>query len=122
MARSITREDGIAAVREWTTTRPKAQRSVVATAVRWTLQTLAADAPGRAVEVRVPPWGAIQCIPGPQHSRGTPANVVETNPETWLALAVGEVTWEEALAAGDIAASGTRADISHWLPLLRVNK
>lgn len=122
MARAIPREDGMAALRAWAADPAGAGRSVVATAVRWTLQTLASDAPGRSVEVRVPPWGAVQCIAGPRHTRGTPPNVVEMSPAVWLALAVGDVTWDESTARGEIAASGERADISHWLPLVRISK
>jgi hypothetical protein len=86
-------------------------------AVRALLATLAAKAPGRSVEVRIPPYGAIQCVDGPRHTRGTPPNVVETDPLTWLALATGGTSWVEAVAAGRIRASGVRADLSAYLPL-----
>ena len=122
MARKISREEGLGALREWAADPEGAGRTVVAMAVRWTLQTLASDAPGRSVEVRVPPWGAVQCIAGPRHTRGTPPNVVEMSPDVWLALAIGDVTWDEATGRGEIAASGARADISHWLPLVRLSK
>ncbi len=89
----------------------------VATAVRWTLEELALAAPGRAVEVRVPPYAAVQCLPGPTHRRGTPPTVIETDPVTWLRLAVGEVSWAEALRDGAVLASGARADLSAWLPV-----
>lgn len=111
----------MAAVQQWAED-PDVGRSVIALAVRWTLQLLAADAPGRTVEVRVPPWGAVQCIQGPRHTRGTPPNVVEMEPDVWLGLATGRREWQEAAAAGEILASGTRADISHWVPLVRVSK
>ena len=88
-----------------------------ATAVRYLLQLLAEKAPGNSVEVRVPPFGAVQVIEGPRHTRGTPPNVVETDPATWIALATGAEQWTDASAAGRISASGTRADISHLLPL-----
>ena len=87
------------------------------TAVRFTLEELAQRAPGRSVEVRVPPYGAVQCVEGPRHTRGTPPNVVETDPQTWLALATGAESWHEALAAGRVHASGERADLAAWLPL-----
>lgn len=92
-------------------------RATVATAVRYTLQLLAERTPGRSVEVRVPPCGVVQCVPGPRHTRGTPPNVVETDPETWLALATGATSWSDALAGGNVGASGPRADLSELLPL-----
>ncbi|RMI13936.1 sterol carrier family protein [Cellulomonas triticagri] len=87
------------------------------TAVRFTLEELADIAPGHTVEVRVPPDGAVQAVEGPRHTRGTPPNVVETDPATWLALVTGAQTWDEALASGKVAASGERADLARWLPL-----
>ncbi|WP_435738373.1 sterol carrier family protein [Cellulosimicrobium sp. PMB13] len=94
-----------------------AERRDVTTAVRFTLEELADVAPGHAVEVRVPPAGAVQAVEGPRHTRGTPPNVVETDPETWLGLATGELTWADAVAAGRVRASGERSDISWLLPL-----
>jgi len=88
-----------------------------ATAVRYSLEELAARAPGRTVEVRVPPFGAAQCVEGPRHTRGTPPNVVETDPQTWLLLATGRMSWREAAERGAIRASGQRADLSAHLPL-----
>ena len=87
------------------------------TAVRFTLEELADLAPGNAVEVRVPPDGAVQAIAGPRHTRGTPPNVVEMDPRTWLELAAGLLTWGDAAAAGRVHASGERADLAEWLPL-----
>lgn len=95
-------------------------RAELAAAVRLSLHTLAADAPGRTVEVRVPPFAAVQCVAGPRHTRGTPPNVVETDPRTWLELAVGRKEWAAAVAAGEVRASGTRADLGQLLPLLRL--
>lgn len=92
-------------------------RATVATAVRYTLEELATGAPGRSVEVRVPPYGAVQCIEGPRHTRGTPTNVVETDAETWLALATGALSWSQAEASGAVRSSGIRADLSAYLPL-----
>lgn len=97
-----------------------ASREDRATAVRYTLQCLADRAPGKSVEVRVPPFGAVQAVEGPGHTRGTPPNVIETDPATWLALATGATTWADAVAAGTVRASGTRATIEAWLPLVRV--
>jgi uncharacterized protein (TIGR03083 family) len=87
-------------------------------AVRALLDVLAENAPGRSVEVRVPPYAAIQCIEGPRHSRGTPGNVVETDPTNWLRLAAGRTTWPDAVESGHVSASGQRADLSPHLPLL----
>lgn len=88
-----------------------------ATAVRYLLQLLAEKAPGNTVEVRVPPFGAVQVLEGPRHTRGTPPNVVETDADTWIALATGAQPWSDLYAAGLISASGTRADISALLPV-----
>lgn len=94
-----------------------ADRNTTATAVRYLLQLLAERAPGNTVEVRVPPFGAVQCIPGPRHTRGTPPNVIETDAATWLALAAGELTWEAGVASGTVHASGQRATLDGLLPL-----
>lgn len=94
-----------------------APRATVATAVRFTLEELATRNEGNSVEVRIPPFGVTQCIAGPRHTRGTPPNIVETDPETWLAVAVGETPFAEALSAGRITASGTRADLGQATPL-----
>ena len=99
-----------------------ARREETATAVRYLLQLLAEQAPGNTVEVRVPPFGAVQAIEGPRHTRGTPPNVIETDAATWLALATGAQTWATALAAGSVAASGSRADLSGHLPILRMRE
>ncbi|TDV40005.1 sterol carrier family protein [Actinophytocola oryzae] len=109
--------DAVAAVLPWTGT---PQRPVLAKAVRLSLRTLAQVAPGRSVEVRVPPFAAVQCVEGPRHTRGTPPNVVETDPRTWLELAAGSLEWTEALASGRITASGNRADLGALLPLVRL--
>ncbi|MEU6798294.1 sterol carrier family protein [Nonomuraea wenchangensis] len=93
------------------------ERDAARQAVRLLLDRLAAAAPGRTVEVRVPPYAAVQAIPGPRHTRGTPPNVVETDGRTWIELAVGRLTWEEAVAKCAVSASGSRADLSAYLPL-----
>ncbi len=85
--------------------------------VKETLALLTERAPGRAIEVRIPPYSAVQCGDGPTHTRGTPANVIEMDAQTWLALAHGERTWADAMAAGLIIASGVRADLTSLLPL-----
>lgn len=93
-------------------------RTVRATAVRYTLQRLGELAPGKSVEVRVPPFGAIQCVEGPGHTRGTPPNVVEMDADTWLGLATGLLGWEAARQDGKIHASGMRADLQALVPVL----
>jgi putative sterol carrier protein len=82
------------------------------------LAALQERAPGRAVEVRVPPYAAVQVIGGGTHTRGTPRAVVEMDAETWLSLATGELDWSDAVAAGRVRASGERADLSAYLPLV----
>jgi len=89
------------------------------TAVRYLLEELSFLRPGKSVEVRVPPLGAVQCIEGLAHKRGTPPNTVELNSTDWFALAVGEATWESLVASGRILASGTRSDISEVFPIWR---
>jgi len=92
-------------------------RPAVKAAVRGSLAVLAERAPGNSLEVRVPPYGAVQAVEGPRHTRGTPPGVVETDPLTWLRLATGAATWEEVLGDNRVSASGTRADLSEHLPL-----
>lgn len=85
--------------------------------VKLTLALLADIYPGKAIEVRIPPYAAVQCGDGPKHTRGTPANVIEMGAEVWLQLVNGERTWADAYSEGLISASGVRADLSHLLPL-----
>jgi hypothetical protein len=97
---------------------PAPDRAVQKAAVKESLAALAAAAPGHSVEVRVPPFGAVQCLAGPRHTRGTPPNVVETDPRTWLALATGHLDWAAAEASGAVRASGSRAaEVARHLPL-----
>jgi hypothetical protein len=93
--------------------------AVLRDATRVLLGWLAERAPGHSVEVRVPPYGAVQCVAGPRHTRGTPPNVIETDPLTWVRLATGRTGWADAVASGAVRASGVRADLSHELPLAR---
>ena len=117
MARArIADEIGTAAVRAALAEEPT--RDTTATAVRYSLQLLSEQAEGNTVEVRVPPFGAVQAIEGPRHTRGTPPNVVEMNAATWLALATARESWDDAVAAGRVAASGQRADLREYLPAL----
>src|SRR5690348_3611866 len=101
----------VLAVLDWLRddSRPEPSRSEVGDAVRLTARTLAAIAPGASVEVRVPPFVAVQCISGPEHRRGNPPNVVEADPRTWLLLATGLLTVDDAVADGRITLSGSRA-------------
>jgi uncharacterized protein (TIGR03083 family) len=94
---------------------PALPREAERLAVRVLLEALAERAPGRSLEVRVPPYAAVQCVPGPRHTRGTPPGVVETDPLTWLRLAAGRVGWADA--HDRVTASGERADLSPYLPL-----
>jgi len=115
--------EAVRALEDWLRdeTRPAPSRADLAAAVRLTARTLAAVAPGASVEVRIPPFVAVQCISGPTHTRGTPPNVVETDPRTWLLLATGLLGVTDASAAGALRLSGSRAgEIQSWLPLVRV--
>lgn len=87
-------------------------------AVRGLAEQLALTAPGRSVEVRVPPYAAVQCVEGPRHTRGTPPNVVECDPLAFVELCAGRLAWRDALADGRVRASGERADLRALLPLL----
>ena len=93
-------------------------RATVGLAVRGSLAVLESRAPGHHVEVRVPPYGAVQCVAGPRHTRGTPPAVVELAAAAWLDLAAGRRTWAEVVESGQVAASGERADLAPYLPLL----
>jgi len=115
--RRIEVSEGMAALRS--AAAGGAARPVLATAVRFLLEELAELAPGNSVEVRVPPFGATQCVQGPRHTRGTPPNVIETDPETWIGLATGSLDWETALAEARVIASGSRANLDGLLPVIR---
>jgi hypothetical protein len=108
---------GRAALAAWRADPDGASRDVLATAVRFTLEELSGRYPGHNVEVRVPPYGAVQCLPGSTHRRGTPPNVVETDAVTWLRLATGRLTWAAAVAGGMVNASGAHADLAATLPV-----
>jgi hypothetical protein len=120
--RRIGVEEGMAALAAWQEAARSASndpvpRSVTATAVRYSLEEVTARAPGNSVEVRVPPFGVTQCVEGPRHTRGTPPNVIECDAGTWLSMVSGQLSWADAVAAGRVAASGLRADLSGLLPL-----
>ncbi|GAA1314613.1 MAG: sterol carrier family protein [Brachybacterium tyrofermentans] len=110
-------EAGRAALASWAAA-PEAPRSVLAPAVRHTLELFAEEHPGGAVELRVPPFAAVQAIPGTRHTRGTPPAVVETDAGTWLALVTGDLTWADAVNGGRVRASGERSDLTELLPLI----
>lgn len=111
---------GVTAVKQWAAAPEAAPRNVRATAVRYALEELATLAPGRSVEVRVPPFGAAQILEGTVHTRGTPGAVIETDATTWLALVTGQLSWHDAVAGGKVVASGQRTDLSEFLPLVRL--
>lgn len=114
----------VLAVADWLDdeSRPAPGRQELAAAVRLTARTLAALAPGRSVELRIPPFVAVQCIAGPTHTRGTPPNVAEAEPRTWLLLATGKLSFDEAKRIGALRLSGSRAgEIGHCLPLFDVS-
>ena len=117
--------DAVAAVAQWLhdDTAPPPGRAALGAAVRLTARTLAATAPGASVEVRVPPFVAVQCISGPRHTRGTPPNVVETDPRTWLLLVTGLRQLADEAAAGRVSMSGSRAgEIETWFPLVSTSE
>lgn len=115
--------DAVAAVADWLRdpNAPTPDRAALGAAVRLTAHTLAALAPGASVEVRIPPFVAVQCISGPRHTRGTPPNVVETDPRTWLLLAIGMCALHEEAAGGRVWMSGGRAhEIAALFPLVSI--
>ncbi|HEX7350736.1 sterol carrier family protein [Brachybacterium sp.] len=118
VTRRTDREAGRSALGSWASSPEDAGRAVLAPAVRHTLEMFAEEHPGGAVELRVPPYAAVQAIAGTRHTRGTPPAVVETDAATWLALVSGDLDWEQAAADGRVRASGERSDLSELLPLL----
>jgi len=97
---------------------PDPDRSALRLACRLLAQRMAARQPGRSVELRVPPYAAVQCVAGPRHTRGTPPNVVEVDPLAWVQLAAGALAWADAVRDGRVRASGERSDLSALLPLV----
>ncbi|MFG2333648.1 sterol carrier family protein [Streptomyces sp. NPDC048604] len=93
-------------------------RQALAACTRLLADALAVKAPGGSVEVRIPPYAVVQCVPGPRHTRGTPPNVVETDPLTWIRLAAGRADWAAELDAARVSASGERADLAELLPIM----
>lgn len=114
----ISQADGLAALAAWRHAGQQTPRPALATAVRFTLQIFAEEHPGGAVELRVPPFAAVQCIPGTSHTRGTPPAVVEMDAHAWLRLSSGTLTWADGTGpGGPISASGERSNLSAYLPL-----
>jgi len=107
------------ALRAWAASPDGVARATLATAVRYGLEEFAVRHPGATCEIRVAPFGVVQALAGPKHTRGTPPNVVETDAATWLALATGRCTWADAVTTGRVRASGERADLGDHLPLFR---
>jgi hypothetical protein len=123
MAPAKIRDDaGLSALADWRRDGQAADPRQIATAVRYTLQIIAAEHPGATLEVRVPPFGAVQCLEGPKHTRGTPPNVVEMSPEIWLQLAAGDLKWADALREHLVSASGSRASLEGLVPLNPVSR
>ena len=117
--------EAVSAVADWLRddAAPRPDRSRLADAVRLTARTLAAQAPGATVELRVPPFVAVQCISGLTHTRGNPPNVVETDSRTWLLLATGLIALPDAVADGALRLSGARAaELADWLPIVALSK
>ncbi|WP_280265640.1 sterol carrier family protein [Nocardia wallacei] len=113
----------VAVVSDWLRAEsvPAPARAELAAAVKGTARALAGNAPGHSVEVRVPPFVAVQCIEGPRHTRGTPPNVVETDARTWLLLATGLLSFDDAVESGALSASGLRAgELARWLPVVAI--
>ena len=112
----------VEAVREWIENpegAPVPARSLIADACRRSVRALAAELPGHTVELRVPPFVAVQCVEGPRHTRGTPPNVVEMAPKVWLQLATGKLDYDAAVADGRVSASGSRAgEVAVGLPVI----
>ena len=116
--RRIPDVEGRSAVASWLAADGHIDRDVTATAVRWSLEELAHRAPGKSVEVRVPPFGAVQIIEGSVHRRGTPPAVIELGAEVFLRLITGGLEWPDALDKGLVTASGERAELGPLLPLV----
>jgi hypothetical protein len=115
MRRKIARPDGHQAISTFLS--GDSSQENIATAVRFLLEELGSNHPGSSVEVRIPPFGAVQCIQGPTPTRGTPANVVEMDPISWIDLALGKSSFEELATSGKLTASGSRSDLAGLFPI-----
>lgn len=116
----VATRDAVAAIAGWIAgSAGEPDRAAIGSAVRLTARTLAALAPGHSVELRVPPYVAVQCVAGPRHTRGNPPNVAETDPRTWLRLACGLLGFQQAATDGLLSLSGPRAaEIASLFPLV----
>ena len=117
MRRKIAKPDGLETISAYLS--GSASEASIATAVRFLLEELGTNHPGSSVEVRIPPYGAVQCIEGPTHTRGTPSNVVEMDPGSWLELALGKNSFEDLAASGKLTASGSRSDLAGLFPIFK---
>ena len=117
LRRKISPQDGQAAIASFQAGSATTQE--LAPAVRFLLEELGTRHPGAAVELRVPPLGAVQCVTGPTHTRGTPSNVVEIGPEAWMSLALGVESFEELIGKGLLTASGNRSDLADLFPIFK---
>lgn len=117
MRRKIAKAKGLEAIQAYL--EGLASDEQLAIAVRFLLEELGSNHPGNSVEVRVPPLGAVQCIEGPSHSRGTPANVVELDPKSFVELALGRTTFEELTSKAKLSASGNRSDLTGLFPIFK---
>jgi len=80
--------------------------------VKQILKVIEKIAPGKSVELRIPPYAAIQCVEGGNHRRGTPPNVVEMDAQTLLKLSKSPQNWDQLCSAGAISASGTNSNLA----------
>jgi hypothetical protein len=84
----------------------------IAVAVKEILDLIKKISPGKLVELRIPPYGAIQCVAGSNHKRGTPPNTVEMSAQALIQLRSNPKMWAELVASGQISASGVASDLS----------
>ena len=117
MRRKIAKAQGLEAIQAYL--EGSVSNEQLATAVRFLLEELGTKYPGNSVEVRIPPYGAVQCIEGPSHSRGTPANVVELDTESFVALALGRISFEDLMSKSKLTASGNRSDLTGLFPIFK---
>ena len=114
------KEEGVKALSKYLELEDKNQldKDSLRTLIKYFLEILHKKVPGNSVEVRIPPFAAIQIIEGTTHRRGTPPAVVEISPEIFIRISLGEITWEKALTQGLIQASGQRTDLTEHFPLI----
>ena len=111
--------EGLAALNKYLEiTSAELDKETLRTLVKYLLELLHEKVPGNSVEVRSPPFAAIQIIEGTTHRRGTPPAVVEINPEIFIKISLGEISWQDALTKGLIQASGQRTDLTEHFPLI----